>query len=222
MKKFKYILPLLFLCLLFVPLSKPQVAYAASESVQAKVFGSVSHKVQADQADCYFTVQSMGNSETEAKDNAVLSFNNFNSKLSELGLNLCTNNFSVRAKLDCYNDNVVGYVATLSCNLYLNDLSMFNQVLDLATNENVKLNYLNYYSSTAEQEYVKALVKAKNKAVENAKILLGGEINLLKVEEISSFYTPCLYRSLSSASEELTLNPEIEISATVQIKCETI
>lgn len=222
MKKFKYILPLLLLCLLFVPINKPQVAYAAGETVEAKVFGTVTHKIQADQADCFFTIQSVGNTEIDAKNNAVLSFNNFSSRIEELGLKLSTNNFSVRAKLDCYSDNVVGFVATLNCNLYLNDLSMFNQVLDLATNDNVKLNHLNYYASNSEQDYSIALVEAKNKAIENAKTLLGSEINLLKVEEISSFYTPCLYRSLSSASEELTLNPEIEITATVQIKCETI
>ena len=65
-------------------------------------------------------------------------------------------------------------------------------------------------------------MEAKKQAVENAKNLLGSEIVVLKIEEISNFYNPCLYRSLSIADENLELNSEIEMTATVQIKCETI
>ena len=146
----KLIFPILLLCVLaLVLVPKTTTAYAYSEKVQAKVFGTVTTKIEADYAEIFLNVTNIGKTENEAKTRVLNSFKKLSEELEALNLKLKTNNFYVRANMEYNNQNVASFTATLNCCLMLEDLTKFDTLLELTTNNDAKPCYMNYYSSHA-------------------------------------------------------------------------
>ncbi len=225
MKKCKYIVATLLVCLsflIFVP--KTSVAYAAGENVEIEVYGNSTKKIKADRAEVYFCIENMAKTQEEAKNITLDAYKKLNNELiSRFNSTLEINNFYIRANID-FDDNqtVLGYTAILNCCVEVIDLSNFMSFVDIAVQNNVRLNYMNYYSSKAQEEYQKALIEAKNNAIEKAKNLVSSEVKVLEIEETSQFYSPREYQSLKQVASDFDFNAEIEVSATIQLKCETI
>lgn len=224
MKKIRFIVPVIALCLaltLIVP--QTNVAYAASGQVEYEIYGNYSKKIAADRAEVYFSIENLADTEEEAKNLTLEAYEKVNANLQDkLSSTPKINNFSIRANMDYNCRMVIGYTATLNCCFELNDLSNAGELIDIVAKQNVRLNYMNYFSTNAKVEYQQALLEAKNNAIENAKNLASSEIKLIEIKEISQYYAPCEYRSLNNVTNSIDFNAEIEISAIVQLKCETV
>lgn len=222
MKRFVKIVSLcaMFCLVLTCFLLPTKTSYAvSSESVEGKVYGCASITCTADSAEIFVRIENADTDLTLAKEKSLNQFEALKSAITNADVKI--DSFYTNPNIDYSCDKqIVGYYAILSCVVELDSLENMENVVNVITENNACINYINLKLSNADEIYLDCLVEAKQNAIDNAKRLLETDnINMLEIEEEGRFYSPTKYMKAENVLQE-NFSYEIEISAMVSIKCE--
>ena len=210
MKKFVKIVSLcaVFCLVLTCFLLPTKTSYAVSnEGVEATVYGTATKTYTADSAQIFVSLENADTDLTLAKEKSLNQFEALKN--------------SINIDYSC-DKKIVGYYAILSCVVELDSLENMENVVSTITENNACINHINLKLSNADEIYLDCLVEAKKNAIDNAKRLLETEnVNVLEIEEEGRFYSPTKYMKAENVMQE-NFSYEIEISATVSLKCEAV
>ena len=224
MKKFIKIISLcLGFCLIITCFLLPsKTSYAVSnEGVEANVYGSATKTYTADSAEIFVKIENSDTDLTLAKQKSLNEFQSLKNELNNVDVKI--ESFHTNPNIDYSCDRqIVGYFAILSCVVELDSLKDIEEVVKIITENNACINYINLKLSNAYEIYLDCLVEAKQNAIIKAKRLLETDvINVLEIEEVASFYAPTRYMKVENVMQE-NFSYDIEISATVGLKCEAV
>ena len=222
-KSIKIVCFLLVFCLIlacaFIQ-PKTTTSYAiSSEKIEASVYGNCTETIKADSADIFVRVESADTDLSLAKEKSFNQFSALKNNLNNYEIKI--DSFYTNPNIDYSLDKqIVGYYAVLNCVISLDNLENLDEIISTISSNDACISYINLKLSNADEMYLDCLVKAKQNAIENAKILLETEsVNVLEVEEESRFYSSTKYMKAESVMQE-NYSLDIEISASVCIKCE--
>ena len=224
MKKFVKIVSLcaVFCLVLTCFLVPTKTSYAVSnEGVEATVYGTATKTYTADSAEIFVRIENADTELTLAKEKSLNQFEALKNTITNADVKI--DSFYTNPNIDYSCDKqIVGYYAILSCVVEVDSLENMENVVNVITENNACINYINLKLSNADEIYLDCLVEAKKNAIDNAKRLLETEnVNVLEIEEEGRFYSPTKYMKAENVLQE-NFSYEIEISATVSLKCETL
>ena len=222
MKKFVKIISLcaVFCLVLTCFLLPTKTSYAASnEGVEATVYGTATKTYMADSAEIFVRLENADIDLNSAKEKSLNQFEALKNSITNADVKI--DSFYTNPNIDYSCDKqIVGYYAILSCVVELDSLENMENVVNVITENNACINYINLKLSNADEIYLDCLVEAKQNAIDNAKRFLETDnINMLEIEEEGRFYSPTKYMKAENVMQE-NFSQDIEISASVCIKCE--